>query len=283
MDRIAVFVDAGYLLTQGSAALCGAKQPRASIILNEKVLLPELEAFALACEVGCSFLRTYWYDGLIGYRETAEQRRLADAPFVKLRLGTVNARGDQKGVDSLIVTDVVDLARCGAIASAVVVAGDEDLRIGVEIAQRYGVRVHLLGMVPSRGSQSAQLLREADTTAEWNAAKIRPFLSVQISAASPPALPPHQAALPRSSKPSTLDAAAETALRQAATVLAGNIAGSDVAAIVTRWDAKSGIDRGVDGRLLAQARSSLGRELDAHEKLAMRGIFVEHLRTQLPS
>jgi uncharacterized LabA/DUF88 family protein len=279
LDRIAVFVDAGYLLTQGSAALCGAKQPRASIILDEKPLLSQLEAFALAREPGCSFLRIYWYDGLIGFRETAEQRRLGDSPFVKLRLGTVNAHGDQKGVDSLIVTDIVDLARCGAIASALVVAGDEDVRIGVEIAQRYGVRVHLLGMAPSRGSQSVQLLREADTTAEWDAVKIGAFLAVQRATPSAPAWPSRSAG----GQSPWIDAATEAALRQAARVLAGSIAGSDIATIVASWDAKTGVDRSIDGRLLAQARSSLSRDLNAHEKLAMRRVFVDYLRTLLPA
>jgi NYN domain len=280
VDRIAVFVDAGYLLTQGSAALCGAKQPRATIILDEKLLLSELETFALACEPNCSFLRIYWYDGLIGFRETAEQRRLGDSAFVKLRLGTVNAHGDQKGVDSLIVTDIVDLARCGAIVSAVVVAGDEDVRIGVEIAQRYGVRVHLLGMAPSRGSQSLQLLREADTTAEWDAAKIRTFLSVQRATPSAQASPSPSAAGGRSP---SLDTATEAALRQAASILAGSIAGTSIAAIVAGWDAKTGVDRSIDGRLLAQARNSLCRDLNADEKLSMRRIFIDHLRTLLPT
>jgi uncharacterized LabA/DUF88 family protein len=274
MDRIAVFVDAGYLLTQGSAALCGAKQPRAAIVLDEKLLLPELEAFALACEPQCSFLRIYWYDGLIGFRETAEQRRLADSPFVKLRLGTVDARGDQKGVDSLIVTDIVDLARCGAVESAVVVTGDEDVRIGVEIAQRYGVRVHLLGIVPSRGSQSAQLLREADTTAEWDAAKIRTFLSVENATVS-------ALGSPTTGRSPSIDTPTEAALRQAAAVLAGSMAGSQIAAVIASWDAKTGIDRSTDGRLLAQARNSLGRDLDASEKRSMRRLFVDHLKTRL--
>jgi NYN domain len=190
----------------------------------------------------------------------------------------VNARGDQKGVDSLIVTDIVDLARCGAIASAVVVAGDEDIRIGVEIAQRYGVRVHLLGIVPSRGSQSPQLLREADTTAEWDATKIRTYMSVQTA---PPLAPPRAPTATSGQAPS-VDAATEATLRQAAMVLSASIVGSDIAAIVGSWDAKTGLDRTIDGRLLAQARNSLGRDLDAHEKLLMRGMFVDRLRTQLP-
>ena len=52
------------------------------------------------------------------------------------------------------------------MSDALVVSGDEDVRVGVQVAQSYGVRVHLLGIVPARGSQSKQLLQESDTTAE---------------------------------------------------------------------------------------------------------------------
>ena len=65
---------------------------------------------------------------------------------MKLRLGQLNSEGQQKGVDSLIVTDLIELARNKAISDAVVLTGDEDIRVGVQIAQSLGVRVHLLGI-----------------------------------------------------------------------------------------------------------------------------------------
>ena len=65
----------------------------------------------------------------------------------------MNSVGEQKGVDSLIVTDMINLARNRAISDAVFVSGDEDLRVGVQQAQEFGVRVHLVGIKPSRGSQ----------------------------------------------------------------------------------------------------------------------------------
>jgi NYN domain len=104
--------------------------------------------------------------------------------YVKLRLGFVTGRGQQKGVDSLIVTDLIDLARNRAITDAVMLSGDEDIRIGVQIAQSFGVRVHLVGIAPSRGSQSVQLLRESDTTTEWDAATVSKFLSIKAPAAA---------------------------------------------------------------------------------------------------
>ena len=49
--------------------------------------------------------------------------------------------------------------------------------MGVQQAQEFGVRVHLVGIKPSRGSQSLSLLQEADTTHEWTEAEVASFLS----------------------------------------------------------------------------------------------------------
>ena len=49
-----------------------------------------------------------------------------------------------------------------------ILSGDEDIKIGVQIAQTYGVRVHLLGIKSARGSQSDNLMMEADTCHEWD-------------------------------------------------------------------------------------------------------------------
>jgi hypothetical protein len=107
------------------------------------------------------------------------QARLAEAENVKIRFGFLSSAGEQKGVDSLIVTDLIDLARNRAICDAVLMSGDEDVRIAVQVAQSYGVRVHLLGIEPSRGNQSKQLRQEADTLTEWSSATITKFLIIR--------------------------------------------------------------------------------------------------------
>lgn len=93
-----------------------------------------------------------------------------------MRLGFINSLRQQKGVDSLIVTDMVTLAQNKAIVWCVLLAGDEDPRVGVQLTQEQGVRVHLLGIRPAKESQSNLLRQEADTTHEWNASDIKPFL-----------------------------------------------------------------------------------------------------------
>lgn len=74
-------------------------------------------------------------------------------------MGFVNSQRKRKGVDSLIVTDMITLARNRATAECVPLAGHEDLRVGVQQARGYGARVHLLGVKPARGGQSLFLLR----------------------------------------------------------------------------------------------------------------------------
>lgn len=171
MTRTAVFVDAGYLHAQGSALLAGQKQSREQIIIDVDKTLSHLRKFCATNAPNEPLLRVYWYDGLLrNGRMSSEQEQVSGAQFAKLRLGVVNSNGDQKGVDSLIVTDLIDLARNRAITSAVLMAGDEDLRIGVQIAQTFGVQFHLLGIKPARGSQSPDLIREVDAHYEWDEA-----------------------------------------------------------------------------------------------------------------
>ena len=186
MSRVAVFVDAGYLHAAGVMAIHGVRFPRDEVSLDQASVVSKLAALANDKAGSASLLRIYWYDGVFPRRGLSrEQISLADADNVKLRLGVVTPHG-QKGVDSLIVTDLVELARNGSISDAVLLSGDEDVRIGVEIAQSFGVRVHLLGIAPSRGNQSRTLRQEADTKTEWSASDIGEFLTLKAEYAAAP-------------------------------------------------------------------------------------------------
>lgn len=184
--QTAVFVDAGYLYAQASALLAGNKQARNAIVLDVEQTIAKLREFCSLIAPESRLLRIYWYDGLQrSARMTSEQEQIASAPYTKLRLGVVNSRGEQKGVDSLIVTDLIDLARNRAITNAVLVSGDEDIRIGVQIAQTFGVQVHLLGIKPARGSQSPDLIQEADTHHEFDELVIGGLMKLKSDATSP--------------------------------------------------------------------------------------------------
>lgn len=176
MQRVAVFVDAGYLFAQGAVTLTGTQQRRETIALDIAAVKSAIQG-AVASQSGLPLLRIYWYDAMRFGRPTPEQHALADHGDIKIRLGQVNSVGEQKGVDALIITDLAELARNKAMADAILISGDEDLRVGVMLAQQFGVRVHLVGIRPASGNQSQTLRQEADTTLEWDDAIVRSFLS----------------------------------------------------------------------------------------------------------
>src|SRR6478672_6129793 len=123
-------------------------------------------------------LRVYWYDAARDRVPTIDQRVIAQMPWVKLRLGNLNARGQQKGVDAQIRADMEALARHRAITDAVLIAGDEDMVPAVEAAQAFGVRVHLWGIEPPYGTNQAErLVWESDTVDVLEAAFLRPYFT----------------------------------------------------------------------------------------------------------
>lgn len=294
MSRVAVFVDAGYLFAQGSAALNGSKVSRTQIALNETAVIAELISVAQAKSGNAAFLRVYWYDGALGSRGmTAEQAVIANTDFVKLRLGFMNSRGQQKGVDSFIVTDLIELSRNHAISDALLLSGDEDVRIGVSIAQSFGVRVHLLGIVPIRGSQSRQLMQEADTTTEWDKGTVAKFLSVK------PAIVVHGAAfvapvivtpaVTQATSPATaLVVGTATAgnpaelalLEKTATDLANAVDSKTLTSLKAFWSTQMGVPYENDARLLASCRVAISRELTQAEKRFVRRKFTETVKAR---
>lgn len=144
--QVAVLVDAGYFFKQGMEALFGPGKSREETALSEAAAVRMLSAKASEF-FGREVLRVYWYDAPPSPGEpSASQRRLALCDGVKLRLGTLNGAGQQKGVDGLIISDMTALARNGAVDALLLVSGDEDLRQAMEEAQSYGVKTMILGL-----------------------------------------------------------------------------------------------------------------------------------------
>jgi NYN domain-containing protein len=225
---------------------------------------------------GVPLLRIYWYDGT-STGPTAQHLTLAHLSDIKLRLGFVNSVGEQKGVDSLIVTDMIALARNRAISDAVLVSGDEDLRVGVQQAQEFGVRVHLIGIKPSRGSQSLFLLQEADTTHEWSIEEVSKFLACKPKPAS--SLTPAAAtilALPTETAPVEVDPLGSIAVK-----IAETLEKTEIGALVEAFDSTHQLPRDVDRQLLAGGRSAMFRDLGPAEKKQIRLRFIEVCRLRL--
>jgi uncharacterized LabA/DUF88 family protein len=269
MSSVAVFVDAGYLFAQGSTALTGTKRRREGLRLNETAVMAELGAIAHAKSGGLPLLRVYWYDGARSTGGPAlEHATLAYTDYIKLRLGVMNSVGQQKGVDSLIVTDLIELARNHAISDAVLLSGDEDVRVGVAIAQSYGVRVHLVGIEPSHGSQSPNLVQEADTTTEWKSAVVARFLSTLAPPAASASSSSSTSSVPRP-LPAQLGGLLPdvcASIDVAAIAIHTSLDSTELAGLHTFWTIRSGLPSEIDGRLLARCRGEIGRNLEMEEK-----------------
>ncbi|MEW2356295.1 NYN domain-containing protein [Spirillospora sp. NPDC029432] len=188
MDRCALFVDAGYLLADGAMAVHGTRH-RETVSWDFAGLLQLLGGLARD-RTGMPLLRCYWYESTVEGRRAPEHEALADLPGLKLRLGRVRP-GRREGVDTEIHRDLMTLARNGALADAVVVAGDEDLAQVVVDAQDLGVRVTVLHVaVDGNWTISRALRQECDDLVEVDSAQLRPYVSLLSGAdTGTPALP----------------------------------------------------------------------------------------------
>lgn len=270
MLQTAVFVDAGYLFAQGATLLSSARLSRDRLALNVSGVVAALTEAAHRSAPDARLLRIYWYDGLIrGGALTAEQSTLRQAADVKLRLGMVNSRGEQKGVDSLIVTDLIELARNDAISDALIISGDEDIRVGVQVAQTFGVRVHLVGIRPARGSQSPDLIAEADSYGEWGEDVVGSCLTVKVTRSDVVA----SGGAARAGG----DDFGAVAADQARMIVAEFAA--QLSQIVGYLDANGdAIPSEVDRPSLARLRDRIGRDLTFGERKAFRASLADEIR-----
>jgi uncharacterized LabA/DUF88 family protein len=179
LSRYAIMVDVGYIYASAGELLFGATARKEYKVDADKLI----QAISRHAEdhVRGELLRVYWYDAARDRVPTFDQRVIAQMPWVKLRLGNLNARGQQKGVDAQIRADMEALARHRAITDAILVAGD-DMVPAVEAAQAYGVRVHLWGVEPPYGTNQAErLVWESDTVDVIERSFIEPFFTRQLS------------------------------------------------------------------------------------------------------
>lgn len=180
MNRFVVMVDAGYLLRQSIELVSNrTSHKRADLqIINPAGLVAAIvsKAKSLLALDGKELLRVYWYDGVMANGLTAQQKAIVDVDDVQFRAGTINSAMQQKGVDSLIVTDLIELTTHHAICDAILVTGDSDLAVGIELAQKRGVRIAVLGVedlaagVPHH--QSWEITSRADRVGRLGSADI---------------------------------------------------------------------------------------------------------------
>lgn len=175
MERVAIFIDAGYFWGQLSQILFGEPRNREEIALNYELMRESLMREVEKQFPGFSLLRIYWYDALgMNDLPSRQHKHLGRLDDVKMRYGTRNTYGKQKGVDGLLMADLILLAQNKAITSAVIVSGDADLIPGVTTAQMLGVRVHRME-INGQDASSPALCEEVDRNSEWPLQEIESF------------------------------------------------------------------------------------------------------------
>lgn len=281
MDRYAIFVDAGYFFAAGAYAIVGNNVPRRNLSL-----ISAEETIKSLCEAGAkqasnpSLLRVYWYDAMNGPRPSMEQSAIAHLAGVKVRLGSLNDAGEQKGVDSLIVTDLIELARNRAISDAILVSGDEDLRIAVQLAQTFGVRVHILAVGDSSKNVSPSLKMEADSLESLDSAWLNKNIKITMPAlvtATNTTITPAQPA--EAVSPDTLDQAALLICNQ----LLDRADPDVLSSLRAHLSNSTTIPYEFDRQLISMTAEAVKRRLSSDEKRKIRGLFVTSLRNRTAS
>ncbi|MFC8129556.1 NYN domain-containing protein [Streptomyces sp. NPDC057302] len=265
----AIFVDAGYVYAAAGRLAVGTEDRRA-FDLDAEGLIEALIDKARTIFADSRLLRVYWYDGARRRIHTVEQQSIAELPDVKVRLGNLNANNQQKGVDSLIRTDLESLARHRAISDAALIGGDEDLVSAVEAAQGYGARVHLWGIEATEGRNQAEpLLWEVDSQRTFDLDFFKPYVSRRAATATYEA-----AGTPRPSREDVRFVGAQIASKW--------LAERGRAALVDLLPGHPYLPGSVDQELLVEAEKLLAYSLRGQSDLrrALRDGFWENLQTR---
>ncbi|MEU6663276.1 NYN domain-containing protein [Streptomyces sp. NPDC046821] len=265
----AIFVDAGYLYAAAGRLVAGTEDRR-SFDLDAEGIVDALIDRARTIFADSRLLRVYWYDGARRRIHTNEQQSIAELPDVKVRLGNLNANNQQKGVDSLIRSDLESLARHRAISDAALIGGDEDLVSAVEAAQGYGARVHLWGIeAPEGRNQAEPLLWEVDSQRTFDLSFFKPYVSRRATA---PAF--ENASTPRPSREDVRFVGAQVAAKW--------LAARGRESLVGLLPGHPYLPGPVDQDLLVEAEGLLQYSLRGQSDLrrALRDGFWSHLQSQ---
>jgi uncharacterized LabA/DUF88 family protein len=284
MNRFVVMVDAGYLLRQSIEMVSNrASTSRADleIVDPDGLINTLLEKSRSTLNLsGKELLRVYWYDGVIANGLTPQQRSLVKVNDVQFRAGTINGRGQQKGVDSLIITDLIELTSHHAICDAVLVTGDSDLAVGIEIAQKRGVRIAVIGLedlaTGVAHNQSFEITSRADRFGMLGLADLAQALRYTPAQSGTAHQPAAAAPTPASAgtAPLAIDRPRiEAAVRSFITQQASSLTGA-----VDHTTKR--IEGAVDRALLHYVSTELGHgRLTETEKIYARQVFRDHALT----
>ncbi|MCM5682112.1 NYN domain-containing protein [Schlegelella sp. S2-27] len=284
MNRFVVMVDAGYLLRQSIEIVSKkASTLRADLEISDPTALIKVlvdKSKATLDLSGKELLRVYWYDGVMAQGYTPQQRAIVNVDDVQFRAGTINGRGQQKGVDSLIVTDLIELTSHRAVCDAVLVTGDSDLAVGIEIAQRRGVRIAVLGVedlaLGVSHHQSFEITSRADRVGMLGDADFAPCLKFSPAKPSGPNAPASAPNAVPGVRSQTLPPATATPIDKAAIEAAvKGFIGQQASPLTGAVDpVTKRIDATIDRALVHHVYTALAHgQLSGEEKVYARQIF----------
>lgn len=274
MNRYVVMVDAGYLLRQAVEILSQrASSSRADLDIPDPAALMQAllkQSRATLNLEAKELLRIYWYDGVMAQGLTAQQKAIMQVDDVQFRAGTIDWRGQQKGVDSLIVSDLIELTTHHAICDAVLVTGDGDLAVGMELAQRRGVRIAVLGIEDLAAGvahhQSFEITSRADRVGRLGHTELQAVARYVPGAASAPAFAGQEGRGPLQPLDAELKARIALSVQE--------FLGRQDRPLAEMVDPSTHrIEAAVDKSLLQHVFGTLGRKLSEAEKVFIRQVF----------
>jgi uncharacterized LabA/DUF88 family protein len=266
MDRYAILVDAGYLLS-GMGFVTTGSSDRATFDIELDAMLDLLHRRARE-HCALDLLRLYWYDAATERRLTPMHKELAEHDNVKVRLGRLGMSG-QKGVDALLLRDFLTLAQNKAVDTIYLVSGDEDLVEGVMAAQEHGVLVHLITVQSDEHRNfSAALQREVDGWLQLSPEELAPLVKPASSASG------------AGTQNLMSDAFGKELGRQFGTELAAEIDKDALRELALEYPE---LPRDIDRQLLRYASRMLGGELEQATKRSLRAGFWETVNDLVPA
>lgn len=158
MEKVVVFIDAGYLYSGACQSVYNQKIPRSLINIDVSSFITYIKNTLIKDNE--KLLRIYWYDGVMPTGMTPEQQSVSLIDNIKFRKGIINEFSEQKKIDTQIIKDIFELSYHKSFSRGILLSADGDLVVTADIAQKFGIEIDLL-TIPNT-NVSLELKQEVD-------------------------------------------------------------------------------------------------------------------------
>ena len=289
--QVAVFVDAGYLFALGSIAITGQTSKRERVGIKSDVFLTEIKNLVRQLTGAKPLLRVYWYETSTSNRVLGHEHvNIGQTNEIKLRIVPLHQHNFRTAVTSAIARDLAELGRNGAVSDAVLLVRNDALRTGVEFAQSYGVRIHMLEIFADQDNEFSAMSSDADTNTAWHRTEVEKFLIEQDLFAvaefetstrpnvKTPTMEPNpvtDGAFEPQKLPRTIPDETKSAIHTVVIEYIEQLYDEELKACMGFWRNGRGVPNSYDKSLLFECRNALERNLTEDERVVMRNSFRE--------